>query len=59
MHPALAEYMVYVKLLERYLLKPWEVDAMDPDFVDVLLAKIIAENRLAERERKINGSGRT
>ncbi len=52
MHPALAEYMVYVNLLERYQLKPWEVDAMDPDFVDVLLAKMTAENRLAERERK-------
>ncbi len=44
--------MVYVNLLERYQLKPWEVDAMDAEFVDVLLAKMTAENRLAERERK-------
>lgn len=51
-HPALAEYMVYINLLERYQLKPWDVDAMDPDFVDVLLAKLTAENRLAERDRK-------
>lgn len=35
--------MVYVNLLERYQLKPWDVDQLDPDFVDVLLAKLVAE----------------
>ncbi len=37
-------------MLERYHLTPDQVDELDADFVDVLIAKLRAENDLAERE---------
>ncbi len=46
--------MLYINFLEQYNLKPWEVDALDADFVDVLLSKMSAQSQLAERDRRVN-----
>lgn len=46
------EYDSYGMLAERYQWTPEQVDRLDPDYIDYLLARIAAESDYQESERK-------
>ncbi len=50
--------MVYVNFLEQYNMKPWEVDALDADLMEVLLAKLTAASKLKERNKRRQKHGK-